>query len=63
MTLEGIMLSEISQRKANTLWSHLHVESKNQNKQKENRFIDTENNWMVARGEGAGSGGKRSEGD
>ena len=26
MKLEGIMLSEISQRKKNTAWSHLHVE-------------------------------------
>ena len=28
MDLEGIMLSEISQRKSNTLCYHLHVESK-----------------------------------
>ena len=32
MDLENIMLSEISQRKTNTIWFHLHVESKNQNK-------------------------------
>ena len=28
MDLEGIMLSEISQTKTNTMWSHLYVESK-----------------------------------
>ena len=28
MDLEGIMLSEISQRKMNTVWYHLYVESK-----------------------------------
>ena len=31
-SLEGIMLSETSQRKTNTEWHHLHVESKNYNK-------------------------------
>ena len=30
--LEGIMLSEISQRKTNILWSYLHVEPKQANK-------------------------------
>ena len=28
MDLEGIMLSGISQRKTNTIWYHLYVESK-----------------------------------
>ena len=28
MDLEGIMLSEISQTKANTVWDHLYMESK-----------------------------------
>ena len=28
MDLEGIMVSEISQRKTNTVWYHLYVESK-----------------------------------
>ena len=32
MDLEGIMLSEMSQRKTNTVWSHLYVESKKYNK-------------------------------
>ena len=34
MVLEGIMLSEISQRKTNTPQYHLYVESKNRTKQK-----------------------------
>ena len=29
MDLEGILLSKISHRKTNTVWYHLHVESKN----------------------------------
>ena len=32
MELEGIMLSEISQRKTNTVWHHLYVESRKYNK-------------------------------
>ena len=32
MDLEGIMLSEISQTKTNTIWFHIYVESKKQNK-------------------------------
>ena len=47
------MLSEISQRKTNAIWSHLYVEP---NKQNKNRLIDTENKWVVARrGRGWGS--------
>ena len=34
--LEGIMLSEISQTKTNTVWYHLYVESK-----KENKLVNT----------------------
>ena len=49
MDLEGMMLSEISQWKTNTVWSHLYVNLK-RNKTK---LIDTENRWMVAaRGDG-----------
>ena len=33
--LEGIMLNEKSQEKANSTWSHLYVDSKNQNKRNE----------------------------
>ena len=55
MDLEGIMLSEISQRKANTVGFHLYVESKIQNKEKnirkQNRLVDTENKQVVTRGE------------
>ena len=32
MDLEGVMLSEISQRKTNTIWFHLHAESKTKTK-------------------------------
>ena len=35
MGLEGFMLNEKSQEKTNSAWSHLYVESKNQNKQNE----------------------------
>ena len=35
MNLEGITLSEISQTNTNTAWSHLHVESKIENLQKQ----------------------------
>ena len=31
MVLEGIMLSEVGQRKTNTIWFHLYMESKKQN--------------------------------
>ena len=55
MELEGSMLSEISQRKTNTVWSHLYVESKKkqneQAKQNENRLIDADNKLVPARGE------------
>ena len=33
MDLEGIVLIEISRRKTNSIWFHLYVESKEQNKQ------------------------------
>ena len=35
MGLEGFILNEKSQEKTNSAWSHLYVESKNQNKQNE----------------------------
>ena len=35
--LEGIILNEISQKKTNTIWSHLHG-----NSLKQKKFIDTE---------------------
>ena len=47
------MLSKISQRKTNTVWFHLYVETKKQNKQQNwNRLTDTENKCMVAKGDG-----------
>ena len=42
INLEGIRLSEISQRKTNTILSLLHVKSQKQNKTK---FIDTDIDW------------------
>lgn len=44
---EIISLSEISETKTSTMWSHLYVESTKQNK----IDINTENKCMVARGE------------
>ena len=38
-----------AQRKINTIWSHLYLESKKQTKQNKNRLIDTENKWVVAK--------------
>ena len=52
MDSEGIMLSEISQRKTNTIRYHLYVESKN----KKPELIDTENILVVARGGGLRGG-------
>ena len=43
MDLEGIMLSEINQRKANTACSHLHSESKDA------ELIEGESRMMAAR--------------
>ena len=49
--MEGMMLSEIRQRKTNTVWYHLYVESKKQNKlvnkQKGERLTDIENKLVV----------------
>ena len=35
MDLEGVMLSEISQKKTNTVWSHLYMESTKKKKKEE----------------------------
>ena len=43
------MLSEIRQRKTNTVWYHLYVESKKYNK-KGSRVTDTEDKLMAASG-------------
>ena len=56
MDLEGLMLSEISQRKTNTVWYHLYVESKKYNKlvniTKRSRPTDIENKLVVTSGWG-----------
>ena len=58
LQLEIIILSEVSQRKTNTLWYHLRVESKIWHKWtylwNRNRIRDIENRLVVAKGEGAG---------
>ena len=63
MDLVGIMLSEISQRKTNTLRHHLYVESKKFNKlvniTKRSRVMGIENKVMVT---SEGEGQSRDEG-
>ena len=54
MDLKGVMPSEISQRKTNTVWYHLYVESKKKynklmNTKKGSRLTDTENKLGVTR--------------
>ena len=67
MDLEGLMLSEISQRKTNTVWYHLYVESKKYNKlvniTKRSRPTDIENKLVVTSGEGYGRMGEIGKGD
>ena len=50
MDLQGIMLREISQRKPNTVWSHLYVQSR------QTKLIETVD-WCLQ-----GGGGKGGEG-
>ena len=50
MDLEGIMLSEISQKKTNTIHSYL-CEIKHTDTYK---FIDTDNRLVIVRGRGVG---------
>ena len=54
MDLHLIMLSEVRQRKTNTIWYHLYVESKIWYKwtypQNRNRLMGIENRLMVAKG-------------
>ena len=57
--LDGIMLSETSQRKTNTVWYHLYVESKKYNKlvtktNKKGRLTDMENKLPEGRGKEEG---------
>ena len=49
MKLEGILVSEINQRKKNIILSHLYVESKRQlTEQSETMLTNTENKQVVA---------------
>ena len=52
MDLEGVMLSEISQRKTNTVCSHLYAESK------KSELREVESRMMVARGWEVGAIGR-----
>ena len=56
MDLEGITLSELSQKKVNTVWYHLYMESKKYNKlvniTKRSRLTDIENKLVVTSGGG-----------
>ena len=58
MDLEIVILSEWSQRKTNTMWCHLHVESKIWHKRTylQNRLTDIENRLVDAKGEAVGEG-------
>ena len=49
MEIEGIMLSETSERKTNTVWSHLYVESKQNkiNKKPQILYIATESSHVT----------------
>ena len=51
MDLEGIMLSEVSQRKANTVYSHLYMESTTSEYNKKEVDSHIENKLMVTCGE------------
>ena len=58
MNLEGIILSEISppekEKYLTYMWNLKNKQTNRQTKQNENRLINTENKWVVARGEGCG---------
>ena len=61
MDLEGIIVSEISQKKTNTLWYHLYVYSKKYNKlvtitKKEAGSQIQGTNWWSPEGEGSRKG-------
>ena len=66
MYLEIIILSEVSQKKTNTIWYHLHVESKIQHKwaylQSRNRLTDIESRLVVTGRGKMGTGWTRSLG-
>lgn len=61
MGLEGIV-SAVSQRKTNVIRFHLHVDSKEQNKENRNKLIHIDSILKVARWDGAwGRVGQREE--
>ena len=62
MDLEGIVLSEISQRQKDKSYDITYMWNlKNKiNKQNRNRLTNTENKWMVSRQRGVGRMGEKS---
>ena len=58
MDLEGIMLSERSQKQTNTIWSHLHTKST-----KNPKLIDTENTFVCSCQRQRWGMGKMADGD
>ena len=48
--MERIMQSEIRQRKTNTIWSHLHVESTKQNQNTQKAMKMCFNEWITNSG-------------
>ena len=62
MDSEGIILSEISQRRTNTAWFHVYVASK-KIANEQTKLIDTENRLMAAREAGSCKEGKMGERD
>ena len=58
MQLQIIVLGEVSQRKTNTMWYHLYVESKKRHKRtylrNRKRYKEVENKLVVAGGKGLG---------
>lgn len=51
MDLEGVTLGELSQRKTNTTWFHLHVEPKKKHQQQQtgDKLLDAKNKLTGAR--------------
>ena len=62
MGLQGIILTEISQRRTNTMWFHLHVESQEQNKWTNKIETDSlvqRTDWWFPEGKGIGGLGEK----
>ena len=52
MDIKGIMLSEISQRKTNTIWFHIHAESKkNKMNREQTKQNQTHRKKLMIRGQ------------